>query len=137
VLTILAVHGENERLIFDLKFLQLFKRNLFCFPFPTADQMENIEDIMKVTLYYFLREVRTGSLHKEWLFYCVPALPQLGCLTAGLSPGRPGFHPRAVYVRCVVDEVAMVQDSLSTSVFHCLYHSTIAPYSSSSTCCSY
>jgi len=89
---------------------------------------------MKVSLYYFLCEIRTGSLHKEWLFYCVPALPQLGRLTAGLSPGMPGFHPRAVHVRCMVDEVAMGQNSVSTSVFRCLYHSTIAPYLSSSTC---
>ena len=120
MLTRLAIHGENERLIFGLKFLQLFKRKLFCFLFPTADQLENIEDVMKVSLFYFLCEIRTGSLHKDWLFYCVPALTQLGRLTAGLSPGRPGFHPRAVHVRCVVDEVAMGQDSVSTSVFRCL-----------------
>jgi len=76
-----------------------------------------------------------GPKNKIWLFYCIPALPQLGRLTAGLSPGRPGFYPRAVRVRIVVDEAAMDQDSLSTSIFHCLYHSTIASYSSSSTCC--
>jgi hypothetical protein len=103
VLKSLGVHGENERWTFDLKFLQLFKRKLFCFVFPTADLMENIEDIRKVTLYYFLCEVRTVSLHKAWLFYRAPALPQLGRLSAALSPGMPGFHPKAFHARRVVD----------------------------------
>jgi hypothetical protein len=52
VLTSLGVHGENGRWLFSLKFLQLCKRKIFYFLLPTVDLMENMEEIMKVTLYY-------------------------------------------------------------------------------------
>ena len=55
-----------------------------------------------------------------------------------LSPQRPGFDSRSIHVRLVVDKVALKQAFLPVlRFFPCLYHSNNAPYSSSSTRCSY
>jgi hypothetical protein len=58
--------------------------------------------------------------------------------TADLSPVRPGFDPRSVHVRFVVDK-APGHVFLPVLRIPCQYHSADAPYSSSSTstCCSY
>ena len=59
-------------------------------------------------------------------------------LNAGLLPQRPGFCIWSVYMRFVVDRVALDKGfSASTLVFLCQYHSIDAPYSSSSTRFSY
>ena len=68
------------------------------------------------------------------------ALPWIRRLVAGLSPLRPRLDPRSVDVGFVVDEVVLEQafflpPSASASPFQ--YHSTNAPYSASSLCCSY
>ena len=58
--------------------------------------------------------------------------------TADPSPVRPEFDPTSVHVKFVVDKKGTGTGlSPSTSVLPCQYHSTNAPYSSSSTCCSY
>jgi len=42
---------------------------------------------------------------------------------------QPGFDPRSVFVRFVVDRASLTGFSPSTSVFPCQYHSTNASYS--------
>ena len=65
----------------------------------------------------------------------LPAVPWLRQLVAGLSP--PGFDPRSVHVRCVVDRMALGQVFLPVlQFFPCKYRTTCAPHSSSSICCS-
>ena len=57
---------------------------------------------------------------------------------SGFSTRRPGFDSRSFHVRFMVDKVALGQVFLRVlRFFPCQYHSTSAPYSSSSTCCSY
>ena len=68
------------------------------------------------------------------------ALPLIRRLVAGLSPLRPGLDPSSVHVRFVVGEVVLEQGFFfppNALVFPCQYHSTNAPYSSSSLCCPY
>jgi hypothetical protein len=54
------------------------------------------------------------------------AVPWLRRLLAGLSPRRPGFTPKSVHVRSMVDKVAL---GLSSSVFPCQHNSSGTPYS--------
>jgi hypothetical protein len=69
---------------------------------------------------------------------CYYAIQRLGRSVTSQSSLRPGFDLRSVRVRFVVNKVALGHVFLlSASLFPCQYHSTIAPYSSSSTCCSY
>jgi hypothetical protein len=69
---------------------------------------------------------------------CYYAIQRLGRSVTSLSSPRPGFDLRSVRVRFVVNKVALGHIFLlSASLFPCQYHSTIVPYSSSSTCCSY
>jgi len=59
-------------------------------------------------------------------------------LVVYLSPRSTGFDTRYFHVRLLVDKVALWQVLLRVLLFSaCRYHSTNAPYSSSSTCCSY
>jgi hypothetical protein len=61
-----------------------------------------------------------------------------GWLFASLCLQKTGFDPRQVQVRFIVDKMALGRVFFrSTPVFSCQYHSTNAPYSSSSTCFSY
>ena len=39
-------------------------------------------------------------------------VPLIGRLVAGLSPEKPGFDPRTIHVRPVMDQMALVQVSL-------------------------
>jgi hypothetical protein len=56
------------------------------------------------------------------------AVPWRRRLVAGISPRRPGFDPRSVHVKFVVDQVALGKVFFSsTSVFSCHFHSTGAP----------
>jgi len=67
------------------------------------------------------------------------ALPCIRRLVTSLSSLRPRLDPRSVHVGFVVDEIVLEQDFLppNASVSPCQYHSTNAPWSSSSLCCSY
>lgn len=59
----------------------------------------------------------------------------LGHSVAGLSPLRPGFNPRSVLVRFVLEEMTLEEVILPViSFFSRQYHSTNAPSSSLSTC---
>jgi len=63
-------------------------------------------------------------------------VPRLGRSVAGLSPRRPMFDPRSGHVRFVV-KLLWARFFSQYFGFPRQYHSTNAPYSSSSTCCSY
>jgi hypothetical protein len=55
-------------------------------------------------------------------------VPWLRRLVTGLPPRRPGFDPRSIHVRFLVDKVVLGQVfSASTSVFRCQFHSIGAP----------
>jgi hypothetical protein len=58
-------------------------------------------------------------------------------LVACLSPLESRFVPRTIHVRFVVFKRALGQVCLPVLRISCHYHSTNAPYSSPSTCCSY
>jgi len=65
-------------------------------------------------------------------FHLLRTMPWLMFLIGSLSPQRCGFHPGSIYVRFVVDKMAVgwvVTDFFSIP---CHYHSTNAPYPSSS-----
>jgi hypothetical protein len=69
------------------------------------------------------------------LFYLVlKAVARLRRLVAVISPRIPGFNSRSVCLRLVMEKVEKIL-SPNTSIFACLYHSTNAPHSSSSTHC--
>jgi len=56
-------------------------------------------------------------------------VPWLKQLFASLSPWRPGFNPRSVYVGFVVGKVALEQALFTIVSFSCQYYSTNAPHS--------
>jgi len=64
------------------------------------------------------------------------AAPWVGRSVAGLSQWRPGFHPKAVLVRSITHKLLYGHVSLPVLRFSRQCHSSNAPYSSSSTCCS-
>jgi hypothetical protein len=77
------------------------------------------------------------TLYNLEQFQIAKAAPWLRQLVVGLSPRRPVFHPRPAHVRFVVDKVKLglvLSPSMSGSPGQ--YHSTGAPYLSSSTLCS-
>jgi hypothetical protein len=72
----------------------------------------------------FFHRIHALGLLVIWVL----AVPWLRRLVPGLSPRRPGFDPRSVHVRFVMDSVALGQVfSPSTWVFSCQFHSTGAP----------
>ena len=60
------------------------------------------------------------------------AVSWLGQLVGNLSPWRPGFNPRLVLARSLVDKVALGQIFFRVICFPSLYHSSNALYWSSS-----
>jgi hypothetical protein len=64
-------------------------------------------------------------------------MPWLRLLVTGLLWWSRGFDPRSVHVSFVCHKMAVGRFCPSTSVFPCQYHSTNAPYSSSSAYCPY
>ena len=93
-----------------------------------------------------LRSTAIVSLYSiNWLAY-ITGTECVYCAVRGhswiviminVSSRRPGFDPRPIRVRFVLNGVALWQVFLPVLWFSRQYHSTNTPHSPSSTCCSY
>jgi hypothetical protein len=67
--------------------------------------------------------------HMAWSTQQRRTVPWLKQLFASLSPWRPRFNPRSVYVGFAVGKMALEQALFTIVSFSCQYYSTNAPHS--------
>jgi hypothetical protein len=107
-----------------------FKTAAFCPHSCVFLWISVITSLYSIQWLAFITETQCGYCATPNEYLNIIFVPWLRRLVAGLAPRKPGFDPRSVPVRSVVNRVALGQ------VFPCQCHSTSVPYSSSPTCCS-